>query len=240
MDSPIQISQWLLNLMGIQMCIYHRDRVPQDTAVIVVSNHRSFMDPLVLMKALNHSVRTACHHYMGQVPGMRDVVQALGGFPLAEPEKRQRAFFRQATELLQQQEWVVIFPEGAQPMVRLTHPGEVGKFERGFAHLALRSEVKNLAVLPVAIATLAEAVTHIMPLQMLRLFDPSEPLFDQGGWHPMVTYEKTDILIGRPYWITPQKREDYQGKQAKAVVKDLTDYCRTEIVTLLECSSVHR
>ncbi|WP_318528530.1 1-acyl-sn-glycerol-3-phosphate acyltransferase [Plectonema radiosum] len=50
---------------------YYEERIPQDASVLVVSNHRSFMDAPVLMEALSNPIRFACHHYMGQVPIMR-------------------------------------------------------------------------------------------------------------------------------------------------------------------------
>ncbi|MEC4896233.1 MAG: lysophospholipid acyltransferase family protein [Oscillatoria sp. PMC 1051.18] len=232
-DSPLQISNLLLAAMEMRMFVYHENRIPQNTAVVVVSNHRSFMDASVLMKALGHPLRTACHHYMGQVPVMREFVHLLGCFPLEEREQRQQSFFKQATELLKSHEWVAVFPEGAQPMIKLTQPEKVGKFHRGFAHLAFRTDVCNLAVLPVAIASYEENVTKAVPLRFLRLFDPSEPLFDQSGWHPMVTYQSVNVLIGHPYWITPAQREQYQGKQAKQVITHLTKYCRSQITELL-------
>lgn len=232
-DSPLQISRLLLAAMGTQMFVYHEDRIPEDAAVVVVSNHRSFMDAPLLMAALKHPIRFASHHYMGQVPLMGEIVTKLGCFPLEQPEFRQQAFFQQATKLLQQRQWVGVFPEGTQPMVRLTKPSEMGKFHRGFVHLALRAPIRNLAVLPVAIASLEETVNSAVPLRLLRLFDPSEPLFDQPGWHPMVISSRVAVSVGRPYWITAQHREAYQGKQAKAVVADIANTCRDEISKLI-------
>ncbi len=235
-NSPLQISQSLLGAMGTRMFIYHEDRIPTNSPVVVVSNHRSFMDAPLLMAALKHPVRIACHHYMGHVPVMREIVKQLGCFPLQEPEHRQQAFFQQATDLLQQHQWVGVFPEGAQPMVRLTKPSEMGKFHRGFAHLALRAPVRDLAILPVAIASQEETVNSAVPLRLLHLFDPSEPLFEQPGWHPMVLHKHVEVLVGRPYWITPRQRELYQGKQARTVVAEIARTCRDEISKLLHQS----
>lgn len=215
------------------MHTYHQDRIPREGAVLVVSNHRSFMDAPVLMAALSRSIHFACHHYMGQVPVMRDIVARLGCFPLEAPEQRQHFFFKQATQLLQTQQAVGVFPEGAEPMVQETLPCEVGTFHRGFAHLALRAPVRNLAVLPVAIAATDEVSNALMPLKLLRLFDPSEPLFDRDDWHPMVWYKRVNVLIGRPQWISGSQRELYQGKQAKSLVAELSQQCSTEIDTLL-------
>ena len=63
-------------------------------------------------------------------------------------------------------------------MVQTTSPHQIGQFHRGFAHLALRAPVKNLAILPVAISSVEETVSPTVPLKFLSLFDPSEPLFD--------------------------------------------------------------
>lgn len=232
-DSPLQISHLLLNAMGTRMYLSHKDRIPQDGAVLVVSNHRSFMDAPLLMAAVGRSIRFACHHYMSQVPVMREMVKQLGCFPLEAPEHRQQYFFKQAIELLQSRQVVGVFPEGAEPMVSVSSPNEVRDFHRGFAHLALRSPVRDLAILPIAIASQEESTNSAVPLRLLSLFDPSEPLFNQAGWHPMVMYRRVNVLIGRPCWITRAQREQYQGRLAKTAVAELSHYCRDEIASLL-------
>jgi hypothetical protein len=168
-------------------------------------------------------------------------------------------------------------------MVQQTAPNQVGAFQRGFAHLALRTDKsaqldrpeadgltrsprqnvavpptqdvavsptqdvavsprhnmavsppRNVAILPVAIAAREESVCPAIPLPLLGLFDPSEPLFQQLGWHPLVLYHQVRVLVGRPYWVTPSQRQRYRGKQGKTVVNELTQYCQTEIAHLLD------
>ncbi|MEB3359081.1 MAG: lysophospholipid acyltransferase family protein [Synechococcales bacterium] len=232
-DRTLWVARQILRTVGTHAFLYHRDRIPQSDALIVVSNHRSILDAPLLTAALERPIRFACHHYMGEVPVMRELVTSLGGFPLDSPDHRQRSFFRQATRLLATKQAVGIFPEGAEPMVRRTDPSNLQDFQRGFAHLALRAPVSDLAVLPVAIASFQEDVQSAFPLRLLHWFDPSEPLFDQPGWHPLVVYERVNVFIGRPIWITPAQQDAYQGKTAKAVVNDLTNYCYSEIDTLL-------
>jgi 1-acyl-sn-glycerol-3-phosphate acyltransferase len=233
-NRPLLISQQLLAGLGTQAFFYHQDRVPRESAVLVVSNHRSFMDAPLLMAAIDRPIRFACHHYMGQVPVMREFVTRLGCFPLDVPEQRQQSFFHQAGRLLQMRQCVGIFPEGAQPMVKLTEPRNMGTFQRGFAHLAFRAPVEDLAVLPVAIVPQTETIQAALPLRLLSLFDPSEPLFKKSGAHPMVIYQRVDILIGHPVWITSEQRQAFQGKQARSMVGELTDYCQTEIKMLMQ------
>lgn len=215
------------------MFVHYQNRIPREGPVLVASNHRSFMDAPILMAAINRPIRFACHRYMGQVPVLREIVTQLGCFPLEVPEKRQQGFFQQAIPLLQAREMVGIFPEGTSPMLRPTNPTEVGPFQRGFAHLAFKAPVTDLAVLPVAIAAIDEATYSPMPTKILSLFDPSEPLFHQDGWHPVVIYRRVNVFIGRPYWITRPCRESYQGKQGKTMVGNLVDRFQTEIADLL-------
>ena len=63
-----------------------------------------------------------------------------------------------------------IFPEGTEPMLNQTHPQQVGKFYRGFAHLALRVPIANLAIVPVGIASTQKTILPTFPIRWLRLF----------------------------------------------------------------------
>jgi 1-acyl-sn-glycerol-3-phosphate acyltransferase len=239
-NNALQVSQGFLAAVGTQIFRYYEDRVPHSGSVLVVSNHRSFMDAPILMTTLNRPIRFACHHYMAQVPIMREIVTDwLGCFPLEAKGKRQQGFFQQAISLLDTSQVVGVFPEGTKPMVTFTQPDHLGKFHRGFAHLALQattsvvSPVQNLTILPMAIASLEEVNTSAVPLKLLSLFDPSEPLFNQSSWHPLVIYRRLAVLVGRPYWISHQQQLEYQGKQAKEIVAELTHYCQEEIAQLL-------
>lgn len=235
--APLPTSASLLGATRLQMFIHHENRIPdQARGVVVVSNHRSFMDAPVLIQALKQPVRIACHHYMGKTPGLREFIQLLGCVPLDPSQSRQKNFFERASQLLQTQQWVGIFPEGASPMLNVTHPQEIRKFQRGFAHLALKQEISDLAVLPVAIGSIDESLMPGFPVRLLSLFDPSEPLFASNGSHPVVVYHRINVLIGRPYWISGQDRQQYRGKGAKEVVNKLTHYCRQEITDLLRLS----
>lgn len=224
----------MLFSLGVQVSLYHSERVPKHGSLLVVSNHRSFLDAPLMMVAAGQPVHFACHHYMGEVPVMRDVVKALGGFPLDRPGQRSRSFFKQSTALLKDNRAVGIFPEGTDPMVQLTSPQQVGEFQRGFAHLALRAPIDKLSILPVAIASLEETQGIPIPLQVLSWFDPSEPLFDQSGWHPAVLYRRVNLLVGQPIQITDEHRRHYQGKQAAALAAELTETCQAEVAGLLQ------
>jgi 1-acyl-sn-glycerol-3-phosphate acyltransferase len=75
------MAHWLLALSQVRVSVHGQDRLPPHQPLVVVSNHRSIMDAPLLMSALGRPVRFACHHYMGQVPGLRNLVNALGCLP---------------------------------------------------------------------------------------------------------------------------------------------------------------
>ena len=116
-----------------------------------------------------------------------------------------------------------------------------GSYTTGGAVTAamLIAGIHPLIVLPVAIISQEESVYPGIPLELLHFIDPSEPLFNQSGWHPLVFYHKVQIVVGRPYWITSTQREQYRGKQGKAIVHQLTEYCQTEISDLLRQERVY-
>ena len=230
---PLDISNWLLNVAGVEIAARGQDRVPEDMPLVVISNHRSFMDAPLLMHAVQRPLRFACHHYMGQVPGLREMINAMGFMPLDSPEGGQTAFFRRALQALADHEAIGIFPEGAAPMVSKTDPGSLERFHRGFAYLAMRAPVEEIAVVPVAITSRQETNNSVVPLRLLSLFDPTEPLFKQPGWHPAVVYREVELMVGHPVTVDARLRSHYDSKGASALVTDLTNCCQDEIAALL-------
>lgn len=231
--NPLDVSNWLLNLARVRVTVQGQGRIPAHMPLVVISNHRSFMDALLLMRAVERPVRFACHHYMGQVPGLRELVNAMGFMPLDAPESGQTAFFRRALQALADSEAIGIFPEGATPMVSKTEPCSLERFHRGFAYLAMRAPVEEIAVVPVAIASHREINNSIIPLRLLSLFDPTEPLFQRSGWHPAVVYQEVDLRVGHPVIVNSRLRSHYDDKGSGALVTELTNCCQDEIATLL-------
>lgn len=232
-DTPLHLSRSLLGAVGTTVSLHNVERIPAGSRILVVSNHRSLLDAPLLMAAMNRSVRFVCHYYMSRVPLLREMVSAMGAFPLEAPHQRQSNFFQQSAELLQSRQVVGVFPEGAQPMVQVNAANQLSPFHRGFAHLALRAPVDDLAILPIAIASTEERQGKLAPLKLFRLFDPSEPLFRCGGWHSAVIYRRVDLLFGHPLRIDAALREQYRGRHGAPLARDLTRACRDQIAGLL-------
>lgn len=218
--------------MGINIRVHNAERLPT-TPYLVIANHRSFLDAPLLIAAAMQPIHFACHHYMSQVPVMKNVVHSLGCFPLDGPKERGRTFLKQANQFLKSNQSIGIFPEGTSPMVKLPPPLSVGEFHRGFAHLALRSPIEDLQIVPAAILALEETQQQTVPFKVLSWFDPSEPLFNQSGRHPAALYRRVAVTFGEPISLSQPLRQSYRGKQAGQVATDLSDRCQQQIQALL-------
>ncbi len=226
----VVIARQLLSALGVQC--RSPLKLEFSCPVLLVSNHRSVLDALILMVSLGRPVHFVCHPYMTRVPVLSHLVALLGGFAL-ERSQGQTGWFDPAAELLQAGKAVGVFPEGAAGMVQVTSPNHVGRFRRGFAHLAFQVPIPELQVVPVAISSVREQVSPLLPLRLFQQFDPAEPLFDQEHWHPLVLYQEVRLALGRPWLIREPDRCKYRGRQGRALVRELTTYCETEVNHLL-------
>ncbi|MEM9008488.1 MAG: lysophospholipid acyltransferase family protein [Cyanobacteria bacterium P01_F01_bin.86] len=228
--TPLALSEATLQLLGTRLSVEGHAHIPAGVPLVIVSNHRSPLDVPVLMASLQRNIAFACHQYMAKVPVLRDIVEKFGAFPLETP----RHFFRQAGQQLCHSQTIGLFPEGAQPMVTVQPPRWMNSFHRGFAHLALRTPVNSLAILPVALVSDDEGVESPIPLKLLGWFDPSEPLFQQTGGHPLVLYRQVEVRIGSPIWVTPGDRQRYRGCCGNYQAQELTQKCWVTIHKLLQ------
>jgi 1-acyl-sn-glycerol-3-phosphate acyltransferase len=122
--------------------VYGRGHELPSGAVIVVSNHLSDLDPLVVGAALRRRVWFMAKDELFRVPGVGWWVTACGAFPVRRGAPDRQAL-RTALGILQRGGVLVMFPEGTRGRDRtLREP------EPGAALLARRT---GAALLPVAV-----------------------------------------------------------------------------------------
>jgi 1-acyl-sn-glycerol-3-phosphate acyltransferase len=225
-------AQDILGLLGIDVVVENLERLPTESPLIIVSNHRSFLDPFLLTSFLNTPINFVCHRYMAKVPILREFLQTCGGFPLDDNDGYSN-LLQHTTDLLDQGKTIGIFPEGAAPMLNAPAPKGLRNFQRGFAHLALQAKVPNVQILPVAIYARSAWQCPAVPLSLLHQLDPLEPLFNQSGWHPAVMYQDVVVRLGQPFAIAPYQSR-YHGRQASILARDITAILSGQISDLLE------
>lgn len=135
----------ILFLSGVPVRVIGRERLATRRSAVVVANHESFADILVLLASLPMQVRFLAKRSVFRVPILGWSIRAAGFVPVDRGDRaRGAATFDAALTRLADGRSVVIFPEETR-----TRTGELLPFKKGAALLALRS---GLPLLPVAIA----------------------------------------------------------------------------------------
>ena len=135
----------LLAVAGVSVRVLHGDRLEPGRSFVVVANHESFCDILVLLANLPMQVRFLAKRSVFRVPVLGWSIAAAGFIPVdREDRSRGTETVVAALARLSGGRSVVIFPEETR-----TRTGDLLAFKRGAAHLALKS---GLPILPVGLA----------------------------------------------------------------------------------------
>ncbi len=120
--------------------------VPEEGAALIVCNHVSYMDALILSGAIKRPVRFVMYYRIFNIPVMSWMFRTAKAIPIAgareDPALMQRAF-DEIDAALAEGELVCIFPEGA-----LTKDGDIARFKSGVEKILERRPVP---VVPMAL-----------------------------------------------------------------------------------------
>jgi 1-acyl-sn-glycerol-3-phosphate acyltransferase len=122
---------------------------PASGAALIVCNHVSFVDALVISAACRRPIRFIMDDAIFRAPVIRTLATEMKAIPITSarenPEVYERAF-ASAAEALRDGELLCIFPEG-----RLTADGEIAAFRPGLTRILTTTPVP---VIPIAIVGL--------------------------------------------------------------------------------------
>ncbi|MDE2625804.1 MAG: MFS transporter [Burkholderiales bacterium] len=125
------------------------ENIPATGAAILVCNHLSFVDPVLLMAASPRPIRFVMDHHIFERPVMGWFFRLAKAIPIApqrdDPAADEQAFVK-AREVLDDGELLCLFAEGA-----ITRDGQLGEFEGGVMKLLERNPVP---VVPLALRNL--------------------------------------------------------------------------------------
>ena len=119
------------------------DRIDPGCGGLLLANHQSFLDPVVLGLPLDRSVTFLARDSLFRVPGFGRYLRAMKTLPIARGAPA-TAVMRAALAAMSAGELVGLFPEGTR-----TADGSLGELKSGFVTLARRG---GAPVYPVGIA----------------------------------------------------------------------------------------
>jgi 1-acyl-sn-glycerol-3-phosphate acyltransferase len=176
------IVNWLARVVA-DVTITGAERMPRGVGVLVVSNHLTNFDPLIISMCFKREL-----HYMAKVELYRNPLLAwllshLNAFPVRRGEA-DRAALRRAEELLRSGRVVALFPEGHRARDAAVQPSKGG--------IALLARRANVPILPVAVT----GTQYLLPQALPR-------------WRPWRRPAVT-VTVGAPFTLPPSTgRADY-------------------------------
>jgi len=140
---------WLLISTIYRVRARGLEHIPDEGPALVVCNHVSYVDALVIGGTCRRPIRFVMDHQIFRIPLLNFVFRTAGAIPIA-PQREHPAVhdaaFRRVAQYLKDGEVVGIFPEG-----KLTRDGEMNPFRPGITRILAETPV---IVVPMALGNL--------------------------------------------------------------------------------------
>ena len=125
----IRFLAWLLIHIMYRVRDEGLDHIPDDGPCVLVCNHVSYVDAMVIAACVRRPIRFVMDHQIFRIPVLSFIFRGMRAIPIAsakvDPTLKDRAI-REAQAALAAGEVVGIFPEG-----RLTESGDINRFRPG-------------------------------------------------------------------------------------------------------------
>jgi 1-acyl-sn-glycerol-3-phosphate acyltransferase len=140
-----RIDEWsrrLLKAAKIELIVHGKEHLASDEAFVVMSNHQSHYDVIVLFQVLERRVRMVAKKELYRVPVFAGAMRAAGFIEIDRSNRAQAVrALSGAKEALANGTSIWIAPEGTR-----SETGEVGAFKTGGFHLAIDTGARILPV----------------------------------------------------------------------------------------------
>ncbi|MEJ3590613.1 MULTISPECIES: MFS transporter [Pseudomonas] len=137
---------WLLGHSMYRVQHKHLELIPDEGAALLVCNHVSYVDALLIGGAVRRPVRFVMYYKIYNLPVLNFIFRTAGTIPIAgrgEDEAIHDQAFDRIARYLADGELVCIFPEG-----KLTTDGQIDEFKAGVMRILERTPVP---VIPMAL-----------------------------------------------------------------------------------------
>ena len=173
--------------------------IPRAGGVLLISNHVSFLDPVIIGSAANREIHFMARSTAFDIPGLGKLISVYNAYPVNRGAPDLGAL-RKTISLLQAGNVVLMFPEGTRSV-----DGTLGKARDGACFIAHRAGVPTIPVFH-------SGAERVLPRNSKRL-----------------RRSKLSVRFGEPLELTTEefetRREMYQhmGNQMMEAIADLRD-----------------
>ncbi|MDM0000020.1 MFS transporter [Variovorax sp. J22P240] len=145
---------WMLSRFVYRFDVKGDEHIPTEGAAVLVCNHVSFIDAVLLMAASPRPIRFIMDHRIFRVPVLGWLFRLAKAIPIAPQKEDPAAYeeaFAQAVQVLREGDLLAIFPEGA-----ITRDGSLQPFKGGVMKIleSARAEGIDAPVIPMALTNL--------------------------------------------------------------------------------------
>jgi acyl-[acyl-carrier-protein]-phospholipid O-acyltransferase / long-chain-fatty-acid--[acyl-carrier-protein] ligase len=125
-QATIKFLAWLTTHSFYRIYVYQRENLPEQGGAILVPNHISWLDGLLLLTTVSRPVRMLIAGELLTSWWARGLARVMGAIPIRTTPKAARRAIKTAREALEAGELVCIFPEGG-----ITRSGQLQSFKGG-------------------------------------------------------------------------------------------------------------
>lgn len=176
---------WLMLHTTHRVHTFNAERIPAEGGAILVCNHVSYMDAIVILASSPRPLRFVMDHRIFKIPLLSALFKAVRAIPIApasEDAEIMEAAYGSIARALERGELVCIFPEG-----KLTHDGELNEFKGGIMKILERTPVP---VIPMALRGLWGS------LWTRSADNPFQRSFRSGP------FSKLELVVGQPMAVS--------------------------------------
>ena len=140
---------WILTHLVYRFRVRGDEHIPASGAAILVCNHVSFVDAVLLMAASPRPIRFIMDHRIFATPVLGTLFRLAKAIPIAAQKEDASAYeraFTEARRVLDQGDLLCIFPEGG-----ITRDGSLGEFKGGVMKIL---QTHPVPVVPMALSNL--------------------------------------------------------------------------------------
>jgi 1-acyl-sn-glycerol-3-phosphate acyltransferase len=145
---------WVASRLVYRFKVQGDEHIPVHGAAVLVCNHVSFVDAVLLMAASPRPIRFLMDHRIFKVPLLGWLFKLAKAIPIAPQKEDPAAYeaaFEAAAQVLREGDLLAIFPEGG-----ITRDGSLQSFRGGIMKILERAQVSGLVVpvVPMALTNL--------------------------------------------------------------------------------------